>query len=113
MHHADLDRDEADRVAVGSGRGDGLMADYARSTGAIDDIDRLAEVLLHQRRQDARHGVRSAARGPGHDQRDWAIRIGCEGRSRHGEPQRHGTSAKQAHQVLHRSPPCVQSTMSL
>ena len=49
MHHADLDRDQADGVAVGRRRGDRVVADDAAAAGAVDDVDRLAELLLEQR----------------------------------------------------------------
>ena len=42
VHHADLDRDQADRVAVGRRGRDRRVADDAAAAGAVDDVDRLA-----------------------------------------------------------------------
>ena len=75
VHHADLDGDHADRVAVGRRRGDRRMADDAAAAGAVDDVDRLAQLLLEQGADDPRRGVGAAAGGPGHDQGDRAFRI--------------------------------------
>ena len=52
VHHADLDRDHADRVAVGRRGRDRAVADDAAAAGAVDDVDRLAELLLEQRADD-------------------------------------------------------------
>jgi len=73
MHHGDFHRDHAQRVAVGRRGGDGRMADHARAARAVDHVERLAEVLLEDRRDDARGGVGAAARAPGADQRDRAV----------------------------------------
>ena len=74
MHHVDLERDQADRVAVGRGAGDGGVTHDAVAAGAVDDVDRLAEVLFQRGGDVARDGVGAAAGGPGHDQRDRPIR---------------------------------------
>ena len=39
MHHRDLDRDDAERVAIGRRRGDRRMADHAGAAGAVDDVE--------------------------------------------------------------------------
>ena len=52
------------------------MADHAGAAGAVDDVERLAEILLQQCRDDARGGVGAAARAPWHDHRNGARRIG-------------------------------------
>ncbi len=44
VHHGDLDRHDAERVAVRLGGRDGAVADHARPAGAVDDVDRLAEL---------------------------------------------------------------------
>ena len=75
VHHRDLDGDEADRVAVRRGLRDRAVADDAIAAGAVDDVDRLAEILLQIRAEEARDGVGAAARAPRHDQRDRTIRI--------------------------------------
>ena len=71
MHHRDLDRDDAERVAVGRGGGDRRVADDAGAADAVDDIDRLAEILFEQSRDDARGGIGAAAGAPRADQLDW------------------------------------------
>jgi hypothetical protein len=73
VHHADLDRDQPDRVAVGSRARDRLVADDTAAAGAVDDVDRLAEVLLEQRADDARGRVGAAAGAPRDDQRHRAL----------------------------------------
>src|SRR3982074_2319306 len=70
MHHRDLDRDDAERVAVGRGGRNRRMADDARAADAVDDAHRLPEILLEQSRDDARGGVGAAARAPRADQLD-------------------------------------------
>ena len=80
MHHADLDRDHADGVAVGRARRDRLVPHHARAAGAIHDVHGLAEFLLKEAADDARGGVGSTAGTPRHDQRDGALGIGGERR---------------------------------
>ena len=41
------------------------MADHAGAAGAVDHVERLAEVLLQQRRDDARGRIGAAAGAPG------------------------------------------------
>ena len=75
MHHRDLDRDDADRVAVRLGRGDGLVADDAAAAGAVDHVHRHAELVLHDLGDHPAGGVGAAAGGPGHDHLDRALGI--------------------------------------
>jgi len=56
------------------------MADDAGATGAVDDVHRLAEFLLHQRADDAGRGVGASAGAPGHHQGDGTGRESlCDG----------------------------------
>ena len=73
VHHRDFDGDDAERVAVGRSGGDRRMADDARAAGAVDDVEGLLELLLQHRRDDARRGVRAAARAPRADDGDGAV----------------------------------------
>jgi hypothetical protein len=52
------------------------MADDAGAAGAVDHVERLAEVLLQQRRHDAGGCIRAAAGAPGHDHGHRPRRIG-------------------------------------
>ena len=55
MHHADLDRDDAQRVAV---RRAVAIAEWPTTPGVVDHASRHAEALLHERGQNARwHGA--------------------------------------------------------
>ena len=76
VHQGDLERDEAEGVAVGCGGRDRLVADHARAAGAVDDVDRLLEFALQHLPDLPRHRVGAAAGGPRHDQRDRPIRKG-------------------------------------
>jgi hypothetical protein len=75
MHHRDLDRDQADGVAVGWRLGDRVVADHARAAGAVDHVERLLQFLFQQRGDDARRCVGAAARSPGHDELHRALRV--------------------------------------
>ena len=76
MHHPDLDGDHADRVAVGCCRRDRRMADDAAAAGPVHDIDRNAQLLLHQAADDPRRRIGAAAGRPRHDHGDRPLRIG-------------------------------------
>ena len=76
VHHGDFDRDHADVVAVGLRGRDRRMADHARAAGAVDHVERLAEVLFEQCRDDARGRIGTAAGAPRHHHGDRARRIG-------------------------------------
>ena len=76
MQHADLDGRQADRVAVGSGRGNRRVTDDAVATGAVDDVDRLSQLFFEQRSDDASSGIGAAACAPRHDQGDRTCGIG-------------------------------------
>ena len=80
VHHRDLDRDDAERVAVGGRGGDRRMADDARAAGAVDDVEGLLQLLLQHRRDDARGRVGAAAGAPGADDGDGAVRPGLGAR---------------------------------
>jgi hypothetical protein len=98
VHHADLDRDQADGVAVGRRLGDRAVADDARATGAVDHVDRLLQLLLEQRADDARGGVGAAARAPGDDQGDRPFRIGRGGNAGNDQGgERHGGAMQEFH----------------
>ncbi|EEF22314.1 conserved hypothetical protein, partial [Ricinus communis] len=80
MHHRNLHRGDADGVAIRRGTGDGLVAHRTIAAGAIDHVDRLAQVLLQQGADDAGRGIGTAAGAPGHDQRDRTFGPGGKGR---------------------------------
>jgi hypothetical protein len=63
------------------------MADHAGTAGAVDHIEGLAEFFLHERRSNARDGIRPAARAPRHDQGHRTRRVGGLG-ERRPEPER-------------------------
>ena len=77
VHHRDLDRDHADGVAVGRRGRDRRMADDARAAGAVDDVERLPEILLENGRDDARGRVGAAAGAPRTDHRHGTRRPGA------------------------------------
>ena len=74
VHQGDLQRDEAERVTVRRCSRDRLVADHARSAGAVHDVHRLLEIALHDVGDLARDRVGAAAGGPRHDQRDGSLR---------------------------------------
>jgi hypothetical protein len=76
VHHSDLDRGDADGVAVGLRFRDRGMADDAGAARAVHDVDRLADLLLQQGGDDACGGVGAAACAPGHDQGQRPFGIG-------------------------------------
>ena len=83
MQHVDFDGDDAQRVAVGLGRGDGRMADHALAAGAVHHVDRLAQLFLKDGRDRPAGGVGAAAGAPRDDQGDRAGRIaGSQRRTR-------------------------------
>jgi hypothetical protein len=101
MHHADLDGDEADGVAVRRRRGNCAVADYATAAGPIDDGDRLAKLFLEQRADDACGRVGTASGGPGHDQLDRAVGISSKCRAGDGErAERDERALEQVHGIL-------------
>ena len=70
VHHADLHRDQADRLTVGGGVDHRLVAHDAGSAGAVDDVDvgvHLGGELLADEAADA---VGATAGSPGDDQLD-------------------------------------------
>ena len=70
VHHADLDRQHAERVAVRRGRRDRGMAHDAAAAGAVHDVHGLAELPLEQGGHDADRRIGAAAGAPGADHRD-------------------------------------------
>ena len=80
VHHRDLDRDDAERVAVGRRGGDGRVADHARAAGAVDDVEGLLELLLEHGRDDARRRIGAAAGAPRTDHGDRTVRPGLGAR---------------------------------
>jgi hypothetical protein len=77
VHHRDFHGDDAERVAIRLRGRDRRVADHAGTTGAVDDVDWLAEVFFQQSRDDARGGVCTAACAPRTDHLDRAARIGA------------------------------------
>jgi len=68
------------------------------AAGAIDDVDRLAQLLFQQRADDPGGSVRAAAGAPGHDQRDGSFGIRGAG---HGDEQQTGQRNECALHELH------------
>src|SRR5205085_8523767 len=75
--------------------------DDARAAVAVDDVDRLLQLLLEQRADDARSGIGAAARAPRHDERDRPLRKGRGGDAGNDEGgKRDGRAAQEGHGSL-------------
>ncbi len=78
---------DADRVAVGRGARDDIIAEDAAGARLIFDHHRLAELGLHRIRQDAGDDVGAAAGPERDDEMDRSLRKILRGRGNHGQQQ--------------------------
>jgi hypothetical protein len=92
--------DDADRVAIRDGTGDGGKADLAAGAGAVDDHEGLPEPGFDPAPKGAGGDIGATARAEGHQHGDRLFRPGSGGRAGHGDEYRQNQRQQPAHPPL-------------